>query len=79
MVLIENASGVPFGVPFYKISPAVLREVFCFFKYFRNIADIYQGFGAEPQETGFMEEGQMKRSEICTFNIKPLLACFWTG
>jgi hypothetical protein len=43
------------------------------------MAVVNQGIGAEPQKTGFMEEGQMKRSEIRTFNINPLLACFWTS
>ena len=42
------------------------------------MAVVNQGIGAESQKTGFMEEGQMKRSEICTFNINPLLACFGT-
>lgn len=37
------------------------------------------GIGAEPQEAGFLLNGQMERSGICTFNINPLLACFWTS
>ncbi len=37
------------------------------------------GIGAKPQEAGFMEIGRMEQSGICTFNINPLLACFWTS